>query len=89
MNSQLKQANKIDIGCTAIQISHASNVLGLFQTTLSKLSEASNLPIRVVCGDQDKYIIRQQLKEMNCQSEVFMDEDLSNEGPSIVITFQS
>jgi len=86
MNLSLKSLNTKNTACTAIQITNTSHVLHLFQTTLLKLSEASDLPIKIICGEKDKYLIRQQLSEMNCQSDVYLNDDTSNAEPSIIFT---
>ncbi len=86
MNLSLKQLSIKDRECTAIQITNASNIFHLFQTTLIKLSEASDLPIKIICSEKDKYLIRQQLNEMSCQSKVFLNGDTSNPEPSTILT---
>jgi len=75
-----------DVASTAVQITNSSNVMHLLQITLIKLSEASDLPIKIICGEKDKYLIRQQLNEINCQSNVYMNEDVSVHEPSIIFT---
>ena len=86
MNSSRNQLSTKDIECTAIQITNAANILNLFQITLTKLSEASNLPIKIICGEKDKYLIRQHLNEINCQSEVFFNGDIYSPEPAIIFT---
>lgn len=86
MNLSLKQLSTKSTECTAIQITDSSNIFNLFQITLTKLSEVSDLPIKIICCEKDKYLIRQQLKEMSCQSEVFLNGDISNPEPSIIFT---
>jgi len=86
MNLALKQLSTSSTECTAIQITNASNMMHLFKMTLSNLSEASGLPIKVICGEKDKYLVRQQLNEMNCCSEVFLNGDISTPEPSVLFT---
>jgi len=86
MNLALKQLSTSSTECTAIQITNTSNMMHLFKMTLSNLSEASDLPIKVICGEKDKYLVRQQLNEMNCRSEVFLNGDISSPEPSVLFT---
>ena len=86
MNLALKQLSTGSTECTAIQITNTSNMMHLFKMTLSNLSEMSNLPIKIICGEKDKYLVRQQLNEMNCRSEVFLIGDISNPEPSVLLT---
>jgi hypothetical protein len=86
MNLSLKQLNTRNVECTAIKITNPSNVLHLLQITLTKLSEVSDLPIKIICDEQNKYVIRQQLNEMSCGSEVFLNGDISNPEPSVLFT---
>ena len=86
MNLSLKQLTTQHTECTAIQITNTSNMLHLFKQTLINLSEASDLPIKVICGEKDKYLIRQQLTEMNCRSEVFLNGDITKPEPAILFT---
>ncbi len=86
MNLSLKQLNSRDAECTAIEMTNAPNVLHLLQKTLTKLSEVSNLPIKIICDDQKKYLIRQQLNEMNCGTEVFLNGDITHPEPSVLFT---
>ena len=86
MNLSLKQLSTSDTECTAIHITNTSNIMNLFQVTLTKLSEASDLPIKIICGEKHKYLIRQQLNEMNCRSEVFLNGDIAKPEPSILFT---
>ncbi len=86
MNLSLKQLSTQETACTAIQITSASNILQMLQITLTKLSEVSDLPIKIICGDKDKYLIRQQLNEMSCQSEVYLNGDISTPEPAIIFT---
>ena len=86
MNLALKQLSSRSSECTAIQITNTSSMMHLFKMTLTNLSEASDLPIKVICGEKDKYLVRQQLNEMNCRSEVFLNGDISNPEPSILFT---
>ena len=62
-----------------------STVLHLLQKTRTKLSEISDLPIKIICDDQNKYLIRQQLNEMSCGTEVFLNGDITNSEPSIFL----
>jgi hypothetical protein len=86
MNLALKQLSSRSSECTAIQITNTSSMMHLFKMTLTNLSEASDLPIKVICGEKDKYLVRQQLNEMNCRSEVFLNGDISKPEPSILFT---
>jgi len=86
MNLSLKQPNPKNIPCTAIKVMNTSNALYLFQKTLTKLSEASDLPIKIVCNEKDNYLIRQQLSDMSCQSDVYMNGDDSIPDSSVIIT---
>ncbi len=86
MNLSLEQSTTQYTECTAIQISNTANMLHLFKQTLINLSEASDLPIKVICGEKDKYLIRQQLNEMNCRSAVFLNGDIAKPEPEILFT---
>jgi len=86
MNLSLKQLSSQYTECTAVQVNNTSNILHLFKVTLTNLSEASNLPIKIICGEKDKYLIRQQLNEMNCRSEVFLNGDINTPEPSVLFT---
>jgi mannose-1-phosphate guanylyltransferase len=86
MNLSSKQLNTIDVECTAIKVNNVGNVLHLLQKTLTKLSEVSDLPIKIICDEKNKYLIRQQLNEMNCGTEVFLNGDIANPEPSILFT---
>ena len=86
MNLSLKHLSSRTTECTAIKITNSSSMLHLFKLTLVNLSEASDLPIKVICGEKDKYLIRQQLNEMNCRSEVFLNGDLAKPEPTILFT---
>jgi len=50
------------------------------------LLEVSDLPIKITCDDQNKYLIRQKLNEMGCGSEVFLNGDITHPEPSIIFT---
>lgn len=86
MNLSSKQLSARNVECTVIQTNNASNVLHLLQKTLTKLSEISDLPIKIICDEKNKYLIRQQLNEMSCGTEVFLNGDVSNPEPSILFT---
>jgi hypothetical protein len=86
MNLSSKLLNSRDAECTAIKINNASNVLHLLQKTLKKLSEVSDLPIKIICDEKNKYLIRQQLNEMSCGTEVFLNGDISHPEPSVLFT---
>ena len=85
MNFSLKQLSTRDAQCTAIEITKVSTVLHLLQKTRTKLSETSDLPIKIICDDQNKYLIRQQLNEMSYGTEVFLNGDITNPEPSIFL----
>lgn len=72
-----------------IQIVYPKNTLKYLQSTITKLSEVTNLPIKIICGAKDKYVVRQQINQINCQSKIYMDEELCSANPAIIITFQS
>ena len=82
MNLSLKQLSTRDTVCTAIKI---TNTLHLLKITLTKLSEVSDLPIKIICDEKNKYLIRQQLNEISCGSEVFLNGDISNPEPPILL----
>jgi mannose-1-phosphate guanylyltransferase len=86
MNLPLEQLSTKDSTCTAIEITNTSNILHLFQKTVTKLSEASDLPIKIICEKKDKYLIRQQLNEMRCGDKVFLNGDNANPEPAIIFT---
>ena len=66
-------------------MTNESNVLHLLQKTRTKLSEISDLPFNIICDDQNKYLIRQQLNEMSYGTEVFLNGDIINPEPSIFL----
>jgi hypothetical protein len=86
MNLSSKPLSIKDTAYTAIQLTNTSNILHLFQVTLLKLSEASDLPIKIICGEKDKYLIRQQLSEMSFPSDVYLNDDISRSEPAIIFT---
>ena len=86
MNLSLRRLSTRDVECTAIKITNLSKVLHLLQITLTKLSEVSDLPIKIICDEESKYLVRQQLNEMSCGSEVFLNGDILNPEPSILFT---
>jgi hypothetical protein len=53
MNLSLKQLSTRDTECTAIKMMNTSNIFHLLEITLTKLSEASDLPIKIICDKKN------------------------------------
>lgn len=89
MNRQPNHTNTNNSSRTTIEIVHSANSSHMFQSTIRKLAEITELPIKIICGDKDKYLIRQQINEIQTNAKVFIDGDESNPSPSIIVTFHS
>lgn len=89
MNTQLNQSNNSNEQRTTIEIVYNSTSSNVLHSTISKLAEVTNLPIKIICREKDKYLIRQQINEIQCPNGIFIDGDIASVAPSIIVTFHS